>query len=71
MNKNDTFLLSNDFDWGISSLEESVGSVNVELSVLHGELPLFDFRLLWFGQTSFGKLLTIKAGEKIKFEVGR
>jgi hypothetical protein len=45
--------------------------MNVELSVLHGELLLSKFMLRGFGQVSFDDTLRIKADEKAKFTVAR
>ena len=69
--KDGTFFWSNGYAWGSCFLKQSAGSMNVELSVLHGELFLSGFTLRGFGQASFEEPMRIKAGELIKFRVRR
>ena len=45
--------------------------MKVELSVLHGRLPLSSFALRKLGDIRFDKFLVIEAGEKAKFDVSR
>ncbi|MHC4206530.1 MAG: hypothetical protein ACYSTT_17900 [Planctomycetota bacterium] len=67
--KDGTFFWSNGYAWGSCSLKRSAGSMVIELTVLHGELSLSEFVLRGFGRAIFEEPLSIKAGEKIKFEV--
>jgi hypothetical protein len=69
--KDGTFFWSNGYAWGSCSLKRSARSMNVELSVLRGELSLSKFTLRGFGQTDFDDTLRIKADEKAKFTVAR
>jgi len=64
-----SFFWSNGYAWGICSLEKRKKNVQVELSVLHGQLPLSRFILRQFGDRQFDKTLLIKAGQKVKFSV--
>jgi len=64
-----TFFWSNGYAWGDCSLKRQKRGVRVELSVLQGELVLSRFVLCRFGCKQFDKLLQIKAGEKVKFDV--
>jgi non-lysosomal glucosylceramidase len=69
--KDGTFFWSNGYAWGSCSLKRSAGSMNIELSVLHGELSLSEFKLRGFGQARFSDILQVKAGEKVTFTVER
>ena len=66
-----TFFWSNGYAWGICTLARTNKGINVEVSVLHGELALGRFVLDGFGYNHFDKALQIKAGEKAKFQVSR
>ncbi len=66
-----TFFWSNGYAWGNCSLKGAKEGINVELSVLHGELALVKFVLDGFGYNRFDKTLQIKAGEKAKFQMSR
>jgi hypothetical protein len=65
------FFWSNGYAWGNCSLKGAKEGINVELSVLHGELALVKFVLDGFGYNRFDKTLQIKAGEKAKFQMSR
>jgi non-lysosomal glucosylceramidase len=67
--KDGTLFWSNGYAWGSCSLQRKEKGVNVELSVLHGELALSRFILREFGYREFDKTLRIKAGEKATFRV--
>jgi hypothetical protein len=69
--KDGMFFWSNGYAWGSCSLKQSASSMDVELSVLQGELSLSGFTLRGFGQASFEEPLRIKADEIIKFKVKR
>jgi len=69
--KDGTFFWSNGYAWGSCTLERSTRGVEIELSVLQGELTLSRFILRGFGQERFDKVLRIKAGEKAEFNVSR
>jgi uncharacterized protein (DUF608 family) len=64
-----TFFWSNGYAWGSCSLKRTMKGVNVELSVLHGQLGLSRFILHGFGEMQFGETLLVKGGEKLKFSV--
>ncbi len=64
-----SFFWSNGYAWGNCSLEKRKKDIRVELSVLHGQLPLSKFILRKFGDIQFDKTLLIKAGQKVKFSV--
>jgi hypothetical protein len=66
-----TFFWSNGYAWGSCSLERSARNMNVELSILHGELSLSKFVIRGFGQADFDDTLRIKADEIAKFTVVR
>ena len=66
-----TFFWSNGYAWGSCSLKPKKKTVQIELSVLHGELALSKFILRRFGQKQFDKTLRIKAGQKVDFGVSR
>jgi non-lysosomal glucosylceramidase len=63
------FFWSNGYAWGTCSLKKTRKDIKVELSVLHGQLPLSKFILRNFGDIQFDKTLLIKAGQKVKFSV--
>jgi len=69
--KDGTFFWSNGYAWGSCSLKRSAGRMDVELSVLYGELPLSEFILGGFGRARFEEPLMIKSGEKIEFRIKR
>jgi uncharacterized protein (DUF608 family) len=69
--KEGTFFWSNGYAWGNCSLNQSNRDMEVELSVLHGELALSRFILSGFGRERFYEPLQIKAGEKAKFTIPR
>ncbi len=64
-----TFFWSNGYAWGSCSLKRTMKGMNVELSVLHGQLGLSRFILHGFGEMQFDETLLINAGEKLKFSV--
>jgi len=64
-----SFFWSNGYAWGTCSLKKTRKDIKVELSVLHGQLPLSKFILRNFGDIQFDKTLLIKAGQKVKFSV--
>jgi len=64
-----TFFFSNGYAWGDCSLRRSGGRVHVTLSILHGNLSLSRFMLRGFGEMRFDKMMSIKAGEKVEFDV--
>ena len=77
-----SFFWSNGYAWGTCSLKKRkkdppTAGLNrnpallgrVELSVLHGQLPLSKFILRNFGDIKFDKTLLIKAGQKVNFTV--
>jgi len=64
-----SFFWSNGYAWGTCSLKKTRKDIKVELSVLHGQLPLSKFILRNFGDIQFEKTLLIKAGQKVKFSV--
>jgi len=64
-----SFFWSNGYAWGTCSLEKRKKDIQVELSVLHGQLPLSKFILRNFGDRQFDRTLLIKAGQKLKFSV--
>jgi uncharacterized protein (DUF608 family) len=64
-----SFFWSNGYAWGTCSFKKTNKNIQVELSVLHGQLPLSKFILRKFGDKQFEKTLLIKAGEKAKFSV--
>jgi len=65
-----TFFWSNGYAWGNCSLGRSGGRTHVALSVLHGNLSLSRFVLRGFGEVRFDSPQSVKAGEKIEFDVG-
>ncbi len=65
-----SFFWSNGYAWGTCSLEKRKRDIQVELSVLHGQLHLSRFILRQFGDRQFDKTLLIKTGQKVKFAVG-
>jgi len=64
-----TFFWSNGYAWGTCSLRKRNKNVQIELSVLHGQLPLSKFILRNFGDRQFDKTLLIKTGQKVKFDI--
>ena len=69
--QNGSFFWSNGYAWGNCSLKKSGSSVQVELSVLSGELKLQQLELQNFGLHKFDREQTVKAGEKLEFSVAR
>ena len=61
---------SNGYAWGSCSLERTARGMNVDLSVLGGQVELSRFVLRGSGEMKFGEILLIRAGEKIKLTVG-
>ena len=67
-----TYFWSNGYAWGTCALDKiQKNRFEIELSVLHGQLSLKQFKLRDLGKNEFGKLITIKAPEQIKFEIPR
>jgi hypothetical protein len=66
-----SFFWSNGYAWGTCSLKKIKKDIQVELSVLHGQLSLSKFVLRNFGNREFDpdESGLIKAGEKLKFSV--
>ncbi|GAG22988.1 unnamed protein product [marine sediment metagenome] len=66
-----SFFWSNGYAWGTCSLKKRKKDVQVELSVLYGQLSLSKFVLRNFGNREFDpdESGLIKAGEKLKFSV--
>jgi len=67
--KNGEFFFSNGYAWGTCSLKKGRKDIQVELSVLHGQLHLSKFVLRKFGHIRFDETLLIKAGEKAEFSI--
>jgi len=67
--KEGQFFWSNGYAWGSCSLKRTAKGMNVDLSVLQGQLDLSRFVLRGLGEIKFGETLLIRAGEKIKFVV--
>jgi uncharacterized protein (DUF608 family) len=63
------YFWSNGYAWGNCSLKKSGNDIQVELSVLHGQLHLSKFILRKFGEIQFDKTLQIKPDRKVKFSV--
>ncbi|NQT01079.1 MAG: hypothetical protein HQ580_03575, partial [Planctomycetes bacterium] len=63
------FFFSNGYVWGTCSIKKNRKDIQVELSVLHGQLHLSKFILRKFGHIQFDEILLIKSGEKAKFNV--
>ena len=66
-----SFFWSNGYTWGTCSLKKINENVHVELSVLHGQLPLSRLILRDFGEQQFDKALLIKTGQKVEFSVSQ
>ena len=66
-----TYFWSNGYAWGTCALGKTKKSFEIKLSVLHGELSLEQFELRDSGKKRFGKTVTIKAPEQIRFEISR
>lgn len=69
--QNGSFFWSNGYAWGNCSLKKRGDSVFAELSVLSGALDLKKFELQDFGRHTFGRVETLKAGEKLEITVSR
>jgi len=67
--KEGEFFWSNGYTYGSCSLKRAAKGMNVDLSVLQGQLDLSRFVLRGSGEMKFGETLLIRAGEKIKFVV--
>jgi uncharacterized protein (DUF608 family) len=67
--KEGQFFWSNGYAYGSCSLKRTAKAMNVDLSVLQGQLDLSRFVLRGLGEMKFGETLLIRAGEKIKFVV--
>jgi len=66
-----TFFWSNGYAWGTCSLKRSGKGMDVQLSVLEGNLTLSKFTLRGFGVIRFDETLLIKAGQRARFGVTR
>ncbi len=66
-----SFFFSNGYAWGTCSLKKNEKDIQVELSVLYGQLSLSKFVLRNFGNREFDpdESGLIKAGRKVKFSV--
>ena len=67
--KEGEFFWSDGYAWGSCSLKRTGKGMNVELSVLGGQVDLSKFVVRGVGETKFGEILLIRAGEKIKLAV--
>jgi non-lysosomal glucosylceramidase len=62
---------SNGYAWGTCALKKAGRSLNVELSVLGGTLPLAEFTLSTYGSREFKEPLQIEADQEVQFKVAR
>jgi len=62
---------SNGYTWGTCSLRRAGGRMNVELSVLQGDLMLSRFALSDYGTRAFETPVQVQAGQKAAFVVAR
>lgn len=69
--KDGRFFWSNGYAWGTCTIRRASRSMNVELSVLHGQVTLSQFALRDFGSLSFKEPVTIPAGSQARFTVAR
>ena len=60
---------SNGYAWGTCALKKSANAVEVDLSVLHGQLALARFKLTGFGEHRFDEERRIAAKERTVFSV--
>jgi non-lysosomal glucosylceramidase len=66
-----TYFWSNGYAWGSCSMRRSSRGINVELSVLHGQLTLSRFFAQDSGSISFKEGLSIPTGSVARFTVVR
>jgi len=64
-------LWSNGYAWGTCSLKRSASRMNVELSVLQGNLTLAKFALADYGSRVFETPVQIQSGQEAAFAVAR
>ena len=69
--KEGTYFWSNGYAWGTCSLKKAGRGMNVELSVLQGQVTLSKFSLHGLGDTSFKEPLAVPTGSKAMFVVSR
>jgi uncharacterized protein (DUF608 family) len=66
-----THFWSNGYAWGTCSIRRSGNRMNVQLSVLQGDLTLAKFDLTGYGLRAFEKPLHVAAGQRARFAVAR
>jgi non-lysosomal glucosylceramidase len=69
--KEGKYFWSNGYAWGSCSIRRTTRGMNVELSVLHGQVALSKFSLRDLGSIDFKEPIAIPAGSKAQFAVNR
>ena len=66
-NKEGTHFWANGYAWGQCKIEQSIGKMEVTLSVMHGNLELEMVHLKGYDKKEFKKSVVIHSGEEIQF----
>ncbi len=66
-----TWFWSNGWAWGVIKQTPRRGGVQVELTVLHGELPLQQLTIRGVGKVDMGKLQRLPAGKTLQLTINR
>ena len=69
--KEGRYFWSNGYAWGTCTMKKAGRGMNVELTVLQGQVTLSKFALQGLGSTSFKEPLAIPTGSKAQFSVAR